>query len=172
MMTNIRKSGVGRQTGFTLVEIMIVVSIIGLLAAIATPSFLRSRALARATKCANNLRMYVDALTQYNLENGEYPPQSISGLGVLPVGLEDYLDPDHYDGDTACGGQWRWLNAAAGLFAPYYLIQIVDGAYAGKSSPDVELLREVDSIFDDGADAGGKFRLYLGKSAYYIVGTK
>ena len=154
-MTNIRKSGVGRQTGFTLVEIMIVVSIIGMLAAIAVPAFLKSRARAKATRCVSNLRVYLDGLKQYNLDYGEYPSQLMSGLGVLPVGMDDYLDPDDFAGDTACGGQWRWMNNNVGLFAPYYLVQIVDGAYAGKSSPDVELLRQIDSMMDDGTDDGG-----------------
>lgn len=49
-----------RKQGFTLVEIMIVVAIIGLLAAIAIPSFQRSRDLTRANACINNLRL-IDA---------------------------------------------------------------------------------------------------------------
>ncbi len=44
------------KQGFTLVEIMIVVAIIGLLAAIAIPSFVKSRNTARTNACINNLR--------------------------------------------------------------------------------------------------------------------
>ena len=46
-----------QRKGFTLVEIMIVVAIIALLAAIAIPSFLKSRLDARASSCINNLRL-------------------------------------------------------------------------------------------------------------------
>ena len=46
-----------RRKGFTLVEIMIVVAIIGMLAAIAIPSFMKSRSEARKSTCVNNLRL-------------------------------------------------------------------------------------------------------------------
>jgi prepilin-type N-terminal cleavage/methylation domain-containing protein len=56
------------QTGFTLVEIMIVVAIIALLATIAVPSFLRARKRSQATKVLNSARLLDSAVDQWAIE--------------------------------------------------------------------------------------------------------
>jgi prepilin-type N-terminal cleavage/methylation domain-containing protein len=57
-----------RRAGFTLVEIMIVVAIIALLAAIAVPGFLRARKRSQASKILNDLRLIDAAVDQYAIE--------------------------------------------------------------------------------------------------------
>lgn len=59
------------RRGFTLVEIMIVVAIIALLAAIAVPGFLRARKRAQATKILNDLRLIDSAIDQYAIETNK-----------------------------------------------------------------------------------------------------
>jgi prepilin-type N-terminal cleavage/methylation domain-containing protein len=58
-----------KKQGFTLVEIMIVVAIIGLLAAIAIPNFVRARTTSQMNACINNLRQIDGAKQQWALEN-------------------------------------------------------------------------------------------------------
>src|SRR3712207_4971505 len=60
-----------RRGGFTLVEIMIVVAIIALLAAIAVPGFLRARKRSQASKIINDLRTIDSAVDQYAIETGK-----------------------------------------------------------------------------------------------------
>ena len=58
-----------QQSGFTLVEIMIVVAIIGLLAAIAIPNFVRARAKAQTNSCIANLKQLDGAMEVWATEN-------------------------------------------------------------------------------------------------------
>jgi prepilin-type N-terminal cleavage/methylation domain-containing protein len=67
-----------RRGGFTLVEIMIVVAIIALLAAIAVPGFLRARKRSQASRILNDLRMIDSAVDQYAIENNKSSGQVVS----------------------------------------------------------------------------------------------
>jgi prepilin-type N-terminal cleavage/methylation domain-containing protein len=67
-----------KHAGFTLVEIMIVVAIIALLAAIAVPGFLRARKRSQASKILNDLRMIDSAVDQYAIETGKKSGDTIA----------------------------------------------------------------------------------------------
>jgi prepilin-type N-terminal cleavage/methylation domain-containing protein len=72
--------------GFTLVEIMIVVAIIALLAAIAVPNFLRARKRSQATRILQDLRMLTGALDQYAIETNK-----TSGFAANLGDLKNYI---------------------------------------------------------------------------------
>ena len=67
-----------RQSGFTLVEIMIVVGIITLLAALAIPGFLRARKRAQASRIKDDLRLIEAAVDQYAIETQRQPGWVVS----------------------------------------------------------------------------------------------
>jgi prepilin-type N-terminal cleavage/methylation domain-containing protein len=75
-----------RRGGFTLVEIMIVVAIIALLAAIAVPGFLRARKRSQASRIINDLRLIDSAVDQYAIETNKK-----SGDGVAVTDWTNYL---------------------------------------------------------------------------------
>ena len=77
-MQNIRNL-LKRQKGFTLIELMIVVAIIGILAAIAIPNFLKFQARAKQSEAKSNLKGIYTALRTYYAENTFYAPCGATG---------------------------------------------------------------------------------------------
>jgi prepilin-type N-terminal cleavage/methylation domain-containing protein len=113
-----------KRAGFTLVEIMIVVAIIALLAAIAVPGFLRSRKRSQAAKIINDLRLIDSAIDQYAIETNK--------VSNAPVDFTDWIK--YIKKDTPLS------NTGADLFGDSYGPQTVDnkplvpaGAFAALS---------------------------------------
>ena len=78
------KINTSRKAGFTLVEIMIVVAIIGLLAAMAIPNFVKARASSQMNACFNNKRQIDSAIQQWALETKQLATASATSVNVTP----------------------------------------------------------------------------------------
>jgi prepilin-type N-terminal cleavage/methylation domain-containing protein len=99
-----------RRGGFTLVEIMIVVAIIALLAAIAVPGFLRARKRSQASRILNDLRLIDSAVDQYAIETNK-----ASGATVGMTDWTNYLKKNS-----------MLYNTGADIFGNTYGVQTVD----------------------------------------------
>lgn len=102
------KRNTTRKSGFTLVEIMIVVAIIGLLAAIAIPNFVRARETAQENACVNNLRQIDGAKDQFALEDGLSTGDACTIADITPYLRDTPLCPV---GDSAYTAQTIGTNA-------------------------------------------------------------
>ena len=72
-----------KNHGFTMLEIMIIVGVIGVLAAIAVPNFMKARVRTQSVQCSNNIRQFEAAKAQYSLESGLKNGDSIEPASAL-----------------------------------------------------------------------------------------
>lgn len=125
---------------FTLVELMIVVAIIGILAALAVPAFRKIQQNSRASAIANDFRVFSEAFLNYNLENGNWP-NSDWAEGSYPNNMQSYLS-----------AHWLEPSVAGG----YYVFHIDEGAgvpamvLLSNNGMAEDLMKRVDNILDDG----------------------
>lgn len=91
MQTSSVKFLLGRQTGFTLIEVMVVVVILGILAAIVVPRVMDRPAEAQAVKARQDIRALESALNLYKLDNFVYPntDQGLQALVSKPGGTPE-----------------------------------------------------------------------------------
>lgn len=140
---------------------MIVVMIIGLLAAIAVPAFAKARRRSQATRAANDLRVFGNAFQQYAMDYGKYP---VDTHNTLPPGMEEYIKPAQWE-SSVLGGHYNWEGPTWGEGGGY--------DYAGislfETTASADQLTVLDSIIDDGVLASGMFRLTPNNRYTYII---
>lgn len=127
--------------GFTLIEIMIAIVIIGLLAALAVPAFQRLKQRSLATLMANDFRQIKASFERSSLEMGRWPPAA--GAGVIPLNMDGML-PTAYTMPAPVGGQYSWSGPTGRL--------VLSGG-----PPNNTVMQQVDTIIDDGNLETGSF---------------
>lgn len=136
-----------RRSAFTLVEIMIVVSMISLLATISMPSLMRARRRSQSVQFINNLRIATGAFELYAAEHNGYPPNA--ARGVLPPEMVTYFSPTFdFTAATPIGGVWDWDLRKNGS---------VIGVSVVGPTVSVAQLQEIDALIDDGDLTQGAF---------------
>lgn len=149
------------RPGFTLVEILIVVVILGILAAIVIPAFSNAAQDTRKTAFTRDLNTYTQAIMRYQVDHDEYPPDGSSGN--MPAELTGYADRGRWGENTPIGGVWdnetddSTITAAMGVH--------FNGSGDNRDST---YMTEIDRIVDDGDLATGSFRT-LAAGRYYRV---
>jgi len=94
------------SSGFTLVEIMIVVAIIGVLAAMAIASFQKARTKAQNTAFINDLRIIEGAINTCIMDNKAYPADVYEK--IMPPELAPYIKSIDFSKPTPIGGYWDY----------------------------------------------------------------
>lgn len=153
------------KQGMTLVEVLITVSIIGMLAAVLIPAVIVVQRGKQNAECARKLRVAAEAFELYAAETGAFPPdQNCPGDTTVPD-MEAYYFPyfkiDWWGDATELGGRWDWDVGYHG-FAQSVSIWC--------PTVSAEQLLELDRMVDggDGDLATGAFRK-VGSQYHYIV---
>lgn len=145
-----------RRSGFTLVEIMIVVVIIGLLAALAIPAMQRVRQRAQNSRFVSDLRTFSQAFETYAMENGDWPANV--GSGVVPAALTNQISSAAWTSVNSLGGRWNW---------DAYRLGIKAGIATTGVTASTEQMTAIDQMIDDGDLTTGRFRAFSGR--YILV---
>ena len=157
-----RNQAYGGKQGFTLVEIMIVVAIIGVLATLAVPAFLKARNRAQVTAVANDLRVFAEAFHMYALEYGTYPGE-MEGPAFMPPdqGINQYFDLDDFTNAAALdSGGYDWDGPGAHA---WYGISI------RPNQMKLEKIQALDEMMDDGDLNTGSMRWMYGGGRYAYI---
>jgi type II secretory pathway pseudopilin PulG len=149
---------------FPRVEIMVVVVIIGLLAALAIPAFQRVQRSSQNARVINDFRIFSQAFEIYNSQNGAWPNNAGPGVvPILPVPMAGDFKTAAWQAITVVGGRWNWdNNMSSGGFA---------GVCISSYTCTDEQMQEIDAKIDDGDLTTGLFQQTTTSRVMLILAT-
>ena len=154
--------------GFTLVEIMIVVVIIGLLAALAIPAFQRVQRASKNARVVNDFRVFAQSFEVYNTQNGFWPNNTGAGnIPSAPVSMAGDFKTSVWQAPTSIGGRWNWDNTLSPT-SGFAGISISDAVGNPISANDAQLA-EIDAKIDDGDITTGRLRRTSGSKFTLVL---
>lgn len=155
-----------RSRAFTLVEIMVVVVIIGLLAAAALPAYRLITLRSRAASVVNDLRTFSTVFITYSLQNGRYPDDG--DPQVVPPQVAGQL-PGNFSQRTPIGGVYKWNFDIPADGVPAKAAIIIQAVSGNSLLDDLDQLETVDKQIDDGNLATGNMQLGSTNSLVFII---
>ncbi len=145
--------------GFTLIELMLVISIIGILSTIAIPNYLDYRKKSQITEIAVNLKNFEKAFITYAIDQGDFPADTHLVLPDVPI-MSKYINPVVWSKTTALGGNYNWEGPDSYPYAGIALF----ASTASQSD-----LIQLDHMVDNGDLSQGKFRQTPNGRYTYII---
>lgn len=143
---------VKRKQGFTIIELMVVVTTIGILALLGMPGIRMARDRTEATTTSNDLRVFTEAIEFYSTAQGKYP--EFMTYQTMPQDIAEYLPKVWRDGSHS----WFYVNSANYTYVYLYNLNF-----------NAEQAVRLDSILDDGNIATGDVRVaFNGSGLIYL----
>jgi prepilin-type N-terminal cleavage/methylation domain-containing protein len=168
MSVSTRPASIRRRCvrAFTLVEVMVVVTIIGFLAAAGLPSYRHLTMRSKVTALENDLRQFATAIQTYTLQNGHWPANG--DPQVIPPELAAAL-PDNFTRITPIGGVYKWNYdvPADGVTAKAAIV--VQTSSGSVVSDDEDLFLMIDRQMDDGVLETGNIQVGSTNSLVFII---
>lgn len=158
-----------RFRAFTTIELMIVVTIIGIVSALARPAFLQVLLSVRSNALMNDFRVFSAGFAQYAQTNGAYPA-SYTKAGGFPPTMQGLINQTQWKRRSPIGGNYAFLKDNSIRGVRYRALLRVSGSGAAKITLTSAQLLRLDRKSDNGNLATGQFFTNgAALNTYYVI---